>query len=418
MKILWLCNARFSSDKLAASGGWLSAMAYALVKTGKCEIINATFRFVPEVVQEECSGIKQYVVPLGHNRFSEEKWIEATGKFISELIQKESIDIVHLWGTENLWGMIYQRGYINTKTLLDMQGLVSECVRYFYGGLTNKELFKCIGSRELIQRFPLATVFWEKKNYIRQGKLEVATIKAMEHISTQSDWIRHQVAYINPKAKIYRTCIILRDEFYNSTPWTFKECGDAPIIYSSASGSITYKGMHLLLRSVAVLKRKYPKVQLHVAGNYIQGKSTETPGYSKYLLSLIEELGIKDNVLFLGPCDAERIVSELQQCNVCVVPSFIETYCLAFAEAMMVGVPVVCSYAGAMPELAEEGREALFYNSMDYVTCAAKIDKLLQDRALSTIISENARKRRMRENNPETIVSLQITNYEDLLKQN
>ena len=309
MKILWLCNARFSPDKLAASGGWLYAMASALAKTGKCEIINATFSFVAEVEQEECFGIKQYVVPLGHNQFSEKKWIEATGKFVDELIQKENIEIVHLWGTENLWGLIYQNGYIKAKTLLDMQGLVSEYVRYFYGGLTTKELFKCIGSRELLQRFPLATVFWEKKNYIRQGKVEVATIKAMEHISTQSDWIRHQVAYINPSSKIYKTCIILRDEFYDSTSWAFKECGDAPLIYSSASGSVTYKGMHILLRSVAVLKRKYPKIQLHVAGNYIQGKSTSTPGYSKYLVSLIEELGIKDNVLFLGPCNAERIVS-------------------------------------------------------------------------------------------------------------
>ena len=100
----------------------------------------------------------------------------------------------------------------------------------------------------------------------------------------------------------------------------------------------------------------------------------------------------------------------------CVVPSFIETYCLAFAEAMMVGTPVVCSFAGAMPELADEGEEALFYNSMDYVECAAKIDRLLQDKELASRISEKARARRFIENDPETIVNKQISNYEELLK--
>ena len=49
---------------------------------------------------------------------------------------------------------------------------------------------------------------------------------------------------------------------------------------------------------------------------------------------------------------------------------FIETYCLSFAEAMIVGVPTVTSFTGAMPELARHGEESLFYNSIDYQTCA------------------------------------------------
>lgn len=417
MKILWLCNARFSTDKLATSGGWLAAMAYALVNSGKCNLINATFQFVPNVVEEECGGIKQYLIPLKHNRFNLNKWMDTTGKIIHEIEEKEDVDIVHIWGTENLWGMIYKTGHIRCKTLLDMQGLVSEYVRYFYGGLTFKELIRCVHARELLYRFPLLTVYGEKRNYIRQGKLEVETIRSINDISTQSEWIRNQIRTINPKSRIYNTGIILRDEFYKSKKWEFRECGDSPVIYSSASGSLTYKGMHILLRCVAVLKKKYPNVQLHVAGNYIQGNSFNTPGYSKFLLSLINELGIKNNVRFLGPCTADIIVGELQSCNVCVVPSFIETYCLAFAEAMMVGTPVVCSYAGAMHELAVDGEEALFYNSMDYVECAAIIDRLLQDNKLSITISEKARLRRMEDNNPEAIVSQQIANYETLLNK-
>ena len=131
---------------------------------------------------------------------------------------------------------------------------------------------------------------------------------------------------------------------------------------------------------------------------------------------LIKKLDLEKNVIYLGSINEDQIISELKNCNVCVVTSFIETYCLAFAESMIVGTPTVVSYAGAMPELADNEIEAIFYNSIDYRDCAAKIERLINDKELAEKISNNCRNRRLKENNRKAVIDNQIKIYEALLE--
>ena len=166
--------------------------------------------------------------------------------------------------------------------------------------------------------------------------------------------------------------------------------------------------------TVTEVRNKYPKIKLKLAGNINVGNKL-LDGYSVFLNNLIKKNGLEENVVYLGSLDENQIISHLQEANACVIPSFIETYCLAFAESMIVGTPTIASFAGAMPELAENGKEALFYNSVDYYTCAALIDKVLQDEELAERLSMNGRQRRMRENNMEAVVKTQLEIYENVL---
>lgn len=138
-------------------------------------------------------------------------------------------------------------------------------------------------------------------------------------------------------------------------------------------------------------------------------------GYSIYLRRLAKDLDVNKNIEYIGRLNANEVIKELQQSDVCVIPSFVETYCLGFAEAMMIGVPCVASYAGAMPELAEHKKEALFYNPTDINTCAAFIDCIIQNAHLASFLSENARKRRLKENSTDQIVRTQLSIYERVL---
>ena len=112
---------------------------------------------------------------------------------------------------------------------------------------------------------------------------------------------------------------------------------------------------------------------------------------------------------------ASQIVSALQKCNVCVIPSYIETYCLALAEALIIGVPCVVSYTGALPETAIPNKEALFYNPNDHVAAAAAIDELIQNKNKAVTFSNEARKRRFIENDRETVIQTQIDIYKKVL---
>ena len=320
--------------------------------------------------------------------------------------------MVHIWGTEKFWASIYRKGYIDVPTILDIQGLLAPYTEYYYGGLSIKEIFESIHLKEILM--PTRTLFNKKEVFRKRGVSETANIKSFKHISYQSQWVKNYISFVNPSARLFPTKIMLRKAFIESQKWIFHNVGDSPIVFSTCSAAVTYKGMHIIIKAIALLKSKYPKIKLKLAGNINVGNKL-LDGYSVFLNNLIKKYGLQENVIYLGSLDENQIIAHLQEANVCVIPSFIETYCLAFAESMIVGTPTIASFAGAMPELAENGKEALFYNSVDYYTCAALIDKVLQDKELADRLSVTGRARRMSENNMDAVVNTQLEIYENVL---
>lgn len=413
MKVLWLCNTRFCAERIKGNGSWLQPLAEKIHHIEDIELYNVTLDSVLDIVTETFNGICQYVLPRmetkGFGQIASPKLCQT----IIEIEKSISPDIVHIWGTESVWADLHRKGCLTSKTIIDIQGLLAPYTDYYYGGLSFREIIKCIHLKEVLM--PWRVLFNKKNIFRKRGRIETQCLKSFKSISVQSGWVRDYVQMVNPTSQLYDTKILIRDSFYSASPWKYKIPSDSPVIFSSCSAAVPYKGMHILLKALGLLKPKYPNIKLHLAGNIMVG-SKLVDGYSLYLKKLITKYGLKDNVVLLGSITDMQIIEQLQQCNVCVIPSFVETYCLAFAESMLLGVPTIASYAGAMPELAVPNEEALFYNSIDYFTCATYIDRILNDRSLSERLSSNCRKRRLIENDPEKVLNTQISIYKDLLK--
>lgn len=411
-KILWLCNNQFTEIKLTATGGWLQPLAELLQESGLVTIYNVTIGNVKSIQHNIYRGIEQWILPLpkttGYGQIPSAKFC----KCISEIEAKINPDLVHIWGTESLWASAYSQGAIKSKAFIDIQGILSSYYYYYYGGLNFKDILQCIHLKEVIM--PWRTLFHKKEVFKQKGMTEKKCLKKFSIISYQSEWVKNQLSFINPHAAYIPTKILLRDNFYTASPWTFKNKTATPTVFTTASGAVPYKGIHVVLKSIHLLKNIYPNIQLRIAGEMKIGNWL-LDGYAIYLQKQIKKLGIESNVVCLGPIDAARIAEELRNANVCVIPSFIETYCLAFAESMMVGTPTVASFAGAMPELAEQGKECLFYNSMDFQTCAHYIDLLIKNKELAEYISVNGRKKRLIENDKNLVLQTQLSNYEKII---
>lgn len=410
MKIIWLCNSRFSENGLRETGTWLQPLANLVHGIEGTEIVNITFGPFDTPLTEDVLGIKQYILPQ-----KDRKDTRITGSRLQEIIDGERPDLVHIWGTENVWGKLYVEGYIKRPAFLEMQGMKSYYY-YYYGGLTQKELIKC-NLAPMSLYAPKSSLFLARRLFKKDGGEEVKVLKQFNQISVQSRWVEDHVLAINPHVKIYHTNIILREPFYSCMPWEWKEADHPPVLFSTSSSSTPYKGMHVLIRAVAELKKKYPEIKLNIAGSFLGRKGAFfSSGYSRFLLGLIKDLGVMDNIRFLGSLNAIEIIEQLQKADVCVIPSFIETYCVALAEAMMVGTPCVVSYAGAMPEFAVANEEALFYTSSDHVSCAARINDCLTNRSLSEKLSVNGHKRKLQDCNKEKMKEKQMDNYRNILK--
>lgn len=407
--VLWFSDHYFSNNSII-TGGWVQSLAEILQGSNQINIIGVTRGLSSQKQIEKTiyKGIIQYQIPPQKNP---DEYI----KFITSIIKDCSPDIIHVWGTEGIWLYLLVQCKLSIPILLDIQGLLFTCHYHFLGGLSVMEIIKSIHLKEIL--LPWRSLWGKKKAIGKRGMKEIEVLKKVKHISVQSEWVENQIRSLcNTNLFFYHTKITLRREFYNAVPWSYHNRKFAPIIYSSCNAATSFKGLHILIKAIGVLKQVYPNIQLRLAGTIDVGNRL-LDGYSIYLRQLAKELNVDKNIAYIGRLNANEVIQELQRCDVCVVPSFVETYCLGFAEAMMIGVPCVASYAGAMPELAEHNKEALFYSPTDINTCAAYIDRIIQDANLALFLSENARKRRLEENSTDQILNSQLSIYEKVLSE-
>ena len=126
-----------------------------------------------------------------------------------------------------------------------------------------------------------------------------------------------------------------------------------------------YKNCHGLLRAWALARADLPGRQLVVVG------PRRDKEYANELESLARELGIHDQVVFVGGVPLEQTAAFYRGAEVFVYPSLQETFGLPILEAMACGCPVVTSDVSAMPEIA--GGAALLAAPDDPRSIAAAI---------------------------------------------
>ena len=126
-----------------------------------------------------------------------------------------------------------------------------------------------------------------------------------------------------------------------------------------------YKNCDGLLRAWALARHELPGHQLVVVG------APRDERYATELRALAVELGIADDVVFVGGVPLEETARFYQAADLLVYPSFNETFGLPLLEAMACGCPVVTSNVSAMPETA--GGAALLAEPHDPASLASSI---------------------------------------------
>jgi glycosyltransferase involved in cell wall biosynthesis len=126
-----------------------------------------------------------------------------------------------------------------------------------------------------------------------------------------------------------------------------------------------YKNCEGLLRAWALARGELGDRQLAIVG---PGRDEK---YVAGLHSLAAELGISNDVIFVGGVPLEETARFYQAADVFVYPSFNETFGLPILEAMACGCPVVTSDTSAMPEIA--GGAAVLSDPKDPASIARAI---------------------------------------------
>jgi len=104
----------------------------------------------------------------------------------------------------------------------------------------------------------------------------------------------------------------------------------------------------------------------------------------------VEELGLTDKVVFFG--NSHEINEILCFSDLFLLPSQTESFGLAALEAMAVGVPVISTNAGGLPEVNRDGYSGYMGNVGDTDDMAAKAVSILSDDIKLAEFKQNALK--------------------------
>jgi glycosyltransferase involved in cell wall biosynthesis len=111
--------------------------------------------------------------------------------------------------------------------------------------------------------------------------------------------------------------------------------------------------------------------------------------YTPHLLGIVKEKKLEDFIVFTGKI--ESAFSLNRQFDLFLMTSMREGGPTSVLEAMLMGVPIVSTNVGVVPDVIEDGRNGFISPIMDYKDLAQKINLLLSDKNLQEKFIEESR---------------------------
>lgn len=129
-------------------------------------------------------------------------------------------------------------------------------------------------------------------------------------------------------------------------------------------------GPHYLLNAMSMVLQKYPSVRLIMVGH---GKM------EKDLKKIATTLNMKNSIQFKGYVQNEKIPAILENIDIFVMPSLMESFGVSSIEAQAMEVPVVASDVGGISEAVQNGITGILVEPKNVEQLANAIIKLIEN---------------------------------------
>lgn len=417
MKVFWITNIPIGRIAVELfnkpmGGLWMDAMLVQLRKTGKVNFAIATTTPTKETIQKEYDGINYYLLPGGHAVYYKRPEGEAMAEWIS-IFEKEKPDVLQIWGTEYSHAVpaLKVAKEMGIPSVVYIQGVMSAIEKYSDGLVKTSTRLRYITLRDLYRN-----QLWLNQNgwFKKRAKVEKRILELSGNIVVENNWAEWMCKAINPDLGVFKIPLNINEVFFEKE-WNIETIEPHTII-CNASGT-AYKGLHVLLKALVLLKREFPDVKLYVPGGSVIVKGFKQrqskPGYWSYITDMIERLDLTSNVIFTGYLTPSQLAERLSKANVFVLCSSVENHSSSLKEAMAVGTPSVASQVGGVMEYMENGVNGYSYRYGEYECLAGYIQMLFKDKEKCMAISDSAHDK-SREYSNDNINNLILSMYESL----
>ena len=402
VKVLWVCNypladvAKDLNMNFHDTSGWLSGYAKEIVKSNLIEL-HICFPILgsKKIVKGKVKGINYYSFyqPRMLKFLPVPDQLHASvmmRKHLQEILQEVNPDILHIFGTEFPHSLVAAQIFNNPdKTVVSIQGLVSEIWKYYTIEIPTSVQYKLTLS-SLVR----GNVKTQSLRMKKRGKTEIEVLQYVSSVIGRTDWDKANSLKINPKLKYYSCNEILRDSFY-SDKWELSNCRKNQIFMSQASYPI--KGLHIMIKALSEVVKKYPSVELCIAGNDFTNRvglynRLKFSSYASYVYTLAKKNGVLGKIRFMGHLDEYEMKKQYLNCNMFILPSTIENSSNSLGEALSLGVPCIASYVGGNANYIKHNESGFLYQCNAPEMLAYYIVKMIENPELTQEFSIKARK--------------------------
>ncbi len=153
------------------------------------------------------------------------------------------------------------------------------------------------------------------------------------------------------------------------------------IICIAVGRLVAIKGFDILIQTAHLLGKQLKNVHFLIVGD----------GQCKAeLADQVNALGVNKSVTFAGYQDHETVLSFVKSSDIFIMPSRYEGTPIALLEAASLGIPVIASNVGGIPELVQDQVHALLIPPDDPQSLAQAVKRIINDKKLAETLSANA----------------------------
>jgi len=399
MRVMWViaspigdtAKILFGKEEKYGSGHWIDDTSKSLVNntnsTNNIELAIVTTSNVDSFIKKTTKHVEYYCLNMGKSQVGKRFSLDNSCK-VKYVVEDFQPDIIHIWGSETGIGLLFAESVKDIPIVLCLQGVMTAIAKYPNGGLSRMQLTG-LSILDLI-KYPIFNKI--NKSYLRQSKIEKLLIENIDHIISESEWAYAFCKAIKPEIKTHWFPLQIGDA-YKSKNWNAGNIDKHRIFTISSRGA--HKGIHVLLKAMSIVVKRYPNTKLYVPGKNpfkekgIRSKIFQTP-YTSYLKKMIKNYGLENNITFTGMLSSDEMTDQLCKCNVFVMPSSIENQSASLREALSIGVPSIASFVGCVDESILHGKNGFLYRYEEYEVLAHYISLIFDDDKLAEQFSINA----------------------------
>ena len=417
MKVLWFTNTPSMSsshyEQKVIGGGWIESLenalaAYPKIQLGISYVVINNKKKPFRINNTVYYPVNKSKTPNRINRILE-GWnhkspIRSDMKPYLDVIDDFQPDIIHIFGTESEFGLI--AGITDIPCIVYIQGVLTVITQKWFNGVTSLDVVKFSPKLPLIKGRGL---FHDYYKMTKSARREQDIFRKGKFFIGRTDWDRRISTVLSPGSKYFHCDEIMRPLFYQKK-WDHKSHRTHLRIISTTRNAI-YKGLETIVECASYLKFLFPDKEIlwEVAG--VRSNDEVPLLLEKKLKRRFKEFGIR----LLGPLNEVELVSEMLQADLFVHPSHTDNSPNSICEAMLLGMPVISTFAGGIPTIITDKEDGLLVQDGDPIALAGAIYELYHNHEFTILLSQRARSKAMMRHDPAKVTQTLLGIYGEVL---